>query len=146
MSMFTLSQEEETLHLYAALVQKDLEAYHACVSRDETDFIWKHIFEDHLVCLYSSGSLFSLSIFQTRSMNYFKEAEMRSRTPPRIHPLLLSLSEAWKVSDISPDIRSISENDLRVIGNPYYVSPAEFPPLNGYFGKQPMGMLAAVHI
>lgn len=49
---------------------------------------------------------------------------------PRIHPLLLSLCEAWKASDTFPDIHSISEDDPRVIGSAYYISPSEVQPLN----------------
>lgn len=64
-------------------------------------------------------------------MNYFEEVARGSQTPPRIHPLLLSLTEAWNASDTSPDIHSISENDPRVIRSVYYVSPRELPPLNG---------------
>jgi hypothetical protein len=79
-------------------------------------------------------------------MSYFEEVERGSQTPPRIHPLLLSLSETWKVSDTSPDIHSISENDPRVIGSHYYVSPSELPPLNPHFGRQAVGMLPAVYI
>jgi hypothetical protein len=67
MSLPTLTREELKLHLYAALVQKDLEAYHASVSRDGTNFNWKHIFEDHLVCLYSSNSLYNLIFYYFRS-------------------------------------------------------------------------------
>jgi hypothetical protein len=78
-------------------------------------------------------------------MNYFEEVKKGSRTP-HVHPLLLSLSEAWKVSDTSPDIHSISENDPRVIGNPYYVSPNELPPLNARVERQAVGTLVAIYI
>jgi hypothetical protein len=49
MSLSVLTPEELTLHVYAALVQKDLETYRSCVSRDGTN--WKLIFEYHLVRL-----------------------------------------------------------------------------------------------
>jgi hypothetical protein len=62
-------------------------------------------------------------------MNYFEEVSRGSQTP-HIHPLLLSLCEAWKASDTFPDIHSISEDDPRVIGSAYYISPSELPPLN----------------
>jgi hypothetical protein len=78
-------------------------------------------------------------------MNYFAAVKGGSRTP-RVHPLLLSLSETWKVSDTSPDILSISEDDPRVIGSRYYVSPSELPPLNPHFERQVVGMLVAVYI
>lgn len=71
---------------------------------------------------------------------------MGSQTPPRVHPLLLSLSETWKASDTSPEIHSISENDPRVVGSPYYVSPSKLPPLSAHFEKQVIGMLVTVYI
>ena len=95
-------------------------------------------------------------------MNYFEEVLRGGSTPPHIHPLLLSLCEAWNVSDVSPDIHSISDSDPRVIGGKYYAPPSEFPPLSAHFtqndnnlgtgshsvarlknnskGKQPVGM------
>ncbi|KAH9173121.1 hypothetical protein EDB89DRAFT_1905618 [Lactarius sanguifluus] len=114
MSLYSLTEEELILHHYAALVQHDLEAYRICASRDEA--AWKTKFEDHL----------------RQAMNYFEEAARGCQTPPRVHPLLLSLSEAWSASDTSPDIHSISENDPRVIGNPYYILPSELPLLNSH--------------
>lgn len=68
-------------------------------------------------------------------MNYFEEVSRQSQTPPRVHPLLLSLSETWKASDICPDILSISENDPRVFQSDYYVPPEELPPLDVYFSN-----------
>ena len=50
MSLSTLTQEEITLHFYAALVQKDLDAYITSVSRSRK--IWNLTFEHHLVRLY----------------------------------------------------------------------------------------------
>ncbi|KAH9069438.1 hypothetical protein EDB83DRAFT_2314462 [Lactarius deliciosus] len=96
MSLYSLTEEELTLHRYAALVHRDLEAY------------------------------------RRQAMNYFEEAARGCQTPPRVHPLLLSLAEAWNTSDTSLDIHSISENDPRVIGNPYYIVPSELPPLNSF--------------
>ena len=66
-------------------------------------------------------------------MNYFEEVLRGGSTPPRVHPLLLSLCEAWNVSDVSPDIHSISDSDPRVIGGKYYAPPSEFPPLSAHF-------------
>jgi len=68
-------------------------------------------------------------------MTFLSEASSGSQTPPRVHPLLLSLSEAWSVSDMSPDIHSISEDDPRVFGSKYYVPSRELPPLDVYFSK-----------
>jgi len=97
-------------------------------------------------------------------MNYFEEVEKGCQTPPRVHPLLLSLCEAWKASATSPDIGSVSQNDPRVIGNPYYTSPSALPPLDWRTpgigspvaatsssqdndkGKQAVGTFAAVFI
>jgi hypothetical protein len=81
-------------------------------------------------------------------MNYFEEVARGSQTP-RVHPLLLSLCEAWKASDAFPDIQSISENDPRVIRSTYYTSPSELPPLNCHAPgigspSQAVGMLAVV--
>jgi hypothetical protein len=91
--------------------------------------------------------LFTLSskllFFQIRAMNYFAAVKSGSQTP-RVHPLLLSLSETWKVSDTSSDIHSISEDDPRVIGSCYYVSPSELPPLNPRFERQAVSMLVAI--
>jgi hypothetical protein len=53
MLLSSLTEEEQTLHAYAALVQKHLEAYHMSASRDGAN--WKNIFEDHLVSWYSSN-------------------------------------------------------------------------------------------
>lgn len=66
MSLSTLTQEELRLHIYAVLVQKDLEAYHASVSSDGLNFNWKCIFEDHLVRFYSSHLLYNLSFYYYR--------------------------------------------------------------------------------
>jgi hypothetical protein len=48
---------------------------------------------------------------------------------PRIHPLLLSLTEAINESETSPNIASISEDDPRILNSPYYTPLREFPPL-----------------
>lgn len=49
MSLSVLTREELHLHVYAALVQKDLETYRTSVSGDRTN--WKLIFEYYLVRL-----------------------------------------------------------------------------------------------
>ena len=64
MFLSPLTQEEVILHFYAALVQQDLDAYHASVSRNDTN--WKCIFGYHLVCMYSSNSLYNLSFHYIR--------------------------------------------------------------------------------
>ncbi|KAH9044160.1 hypothetical protein EDB84DRAFT_1436152 [Lactarius hengduanensis] len=102
-----LTEEELTLHHYAALVRQDLEACSACASESRDDMIWNTKLEAHL----------------RQAMNYFEKAAREGRTP-RVHPLLLSLSAAWNASETSPDIQSISENDPRVMGDPHYVSPS----------------------
>lgn len=62
----------------------------------------------------------------------------KRQSPPRVHPLLLSLSEAWKVfkrtDTTSPDLHSISEDDPRVLGSKYYTPASDFPPLDVHFG------------
>jgi hypothetical protein len=83
-------------------------------------------------------------------MNYFEEVARGGQTP-RVHPLLLSLCEAWKASYANPDIQSISENDPRVIRSAYYISPSELPPLNCHVPgigcpSQAVGTLAVVCI
>jgi len=42
-----LTQEEQILHHHAAVVEKDLEAYHT-YSQSQGD--WKKLFNEHLVC------------------------------------------------------------------------------------------------
>jgi hypothetical protein len=66
MSLSTLTKEEFTLHFYAALIQRDLEAYHARISSDGTNFNWKDMFEDHLVRFYSSNLHCHLSFYCLR--------------------------------------------------------------------------------
>lgn len=66
-------------------------------------------------------------------MDYYEEVSRGLPTPPRIHPLLLSLAEAWNASNSSPDLHSISESDPRVIGSQYYILASELPPLNTHF-------------
>jgi hypothetical protein len=62
-------------------------------------------------------------------MNYF--ASVQNKRPiPRIHPLLLSLSEAFSKSHTSLNISSISEDDPRVLGSMHYTSSSEFPPMD----------------
>jgi hypothetical protein len=69
-------------------------------------------------------------------MNYFKE--LKDTIPlaspePRIHPLLLSLTEAGDKSRRQPgatlEILSISEDDPRILKSEHYTSLENFPPL-----------------
>lgn len=66
-------------------------------------------------------------------MNYYFQAKKRSPTPPRLHPLLLSLTDAYNESDKSPDISSVSEDDPRALRSNYYTSPGDLPPLDIHF-------------
>jgi hypothetical protein len=43
-----LTQDEQILHHYAAMIKKDLEAYRACSRSQEN---WVQLFTDHLACL-----------------------------------------------------------------------------------------------
>jgi hypothetical protein len=68
-------------------------------------------------------------------MNYF--AMVKYRHPiPCTHPLLLSLTEAFNESSKSPNIGSVSEDDPRVLRNPYYTSPKDFPVMNVHLSGQ----------
>lgn len=42
-----LTQDEQTLHHHAAMLRKNLEAYHACTPRDEA--AWRKEFKSRLV-------------------------------------------------------------------------------------------------
>jgi hypothetical protein len=64
-------------------------------------------------------------------MNYYEVS--RGLPTPCIHPLLLSLAEAWSASNSPPDLHSISESNSRVIGSQYYILASELSPLNTHF-------------
>jgi len=55
---------------------------------------------------------------------------------PRVHPLLLSLTEVFKESDINPNLSSVSGDDPRILGSEYYTLPSQFPPLDIHFDVQ----------
>ncbi|KAF8267159.1 hypothetical protein EI94DRAFT_1701191 [Lactarius quietus] len=112
-----LTKEEETLHHYAAMLEKRLEVYHACESRDENT--WANEFK----------------VF-ARSMMYFTDAIDRSGIHPHMHPLFLSLTEVISKSGNAPDISSVSENDLRALRSNYYTAPSDLPPLDIHFNGQ----------
>lgn len=50
-SELSLTEDEQTLHHHAAILKKELGAYHASADRDETT--WRDVFRAHLVFLYS---------------------------------------------------------------------------------------------
>jgi hypothetical protein len=62
-------------------------------------------------------------------MGYFLKATKRG-SAPRIHPLLLSLSEVYTESDESPKISTIAEDDPKALRSNYYTPPSELPPLD----------------
>ena len=68
-------------------------------------------------------------------MDYF--VTVKDKCPiPRTHPLLLSLTEAFKESSKSPDLTYVSEDDPRVLKNPYYTSAKDFPPMDAHLSGQ----------
>jgi len=74
-------------------------------------------------------------------MNYFASANGRSPTPPRIHPLLLSLGLIFQESESSPNISSVSEDNPRVLSSNYYTSPKDLPPLDIHLPGQNCAVL-----
>ncbi|KAI9429537.1 hypothetical protein H4582DRAFT_2065122 [Lactarius indigo] len=81
-SNLSLTQDKQTLHHYAAMLEKELEAYHACIPRDE----------------------------KKTSVDYYFGANRRGSVPPRIHPLLLSLMEVIREGGTSVKTKfSLSE-------------------------------------
>ena len=67
-------------------------------------------------------------------MDFYVDA--RERNPNltiHIHPLFLSLTEAFQVSETNPDISAVSENDERTFGSRFYTSPNALPPLEMHF-------------
>jgi hypothetical protein len=131
----SLTQDERILHHHAAIIKRDLEAYHA-YSRSQED--WKNLFKDHLVRFILVIRFVTLLIFTERnSMNFYVEAHSRnSNSTIRVHPLLLSLTETIDASETNPDISTISENDERALGNRFYTSPSGLPPLEMHFSGQ----------
>jgi hypothetical protein len=123
-----LTQDEQILHHHAAMIKKDLEAYHA-YSRSQSD--WKDLFKNRLACFILAIHFYQPFIFiQTESMDFYVDARNRnSNRTIRVHPLLLSLTEAVNASETNPDISTISENDERALRSNFYTSPSEMPPL-----------------
>jgi hypothetical protein len=132
-----LTQDEQILHHHAAMVKKDLEAYRAC-SRSEED--WEDLFTNRLARLFlSTQELTILTFIQAKSMDFYFHAGAHGKSSDpaiRVHPLLLSLSEAIKASETNPDISSISENDERVLRSNIYTLPSALPPLEIHFSGQ----------
>jgi hypothetical protein len=129
-----LTQDEHTLHHCAAMLRKDLEAYHSGTLRD--GMTWKDIFRELLVfCMFAIKFHLSQVALQTKSMTYYHQAAIGSGTPPRIHPLLLSLSEVYNNSH-SRSISSISEDDPGILSSNLYTSPNDLPPLDIHFPGQ----------
>lgn len=69
-------------------------------------------------------------------MNFFVDANERSHIPPRVHPLLLSLTATYDKSDQFPDINAVSEDDPRIWNNDYYTPACGLPPLEIHFPCQ----------
>jgi hypothetical protein len=59
---------------------------------------------------------------------------------PRVHPLILSLTwainESEEIPNKIPNVVFISENDPGTLGNRYYTSPKNFPPLDEHLYGQ----------
>ena len=128
-----LTQDEQVLHHRAAILKKNLEAYRSCTRGDKTN--WRDGFRALLVfCILVH--FHELSIPQKGSMKFFFNVNARSDTPPRVHPLLLSLAAVYDKSNDSPNISSVSEDDPRVLSNKYYTSPSDLPPLDIHFPGQ----------
>ena len=63
-------------------------------------------------------------------MDFYLNAISKSpKIPIRVHPILLSLTEAMNESMMNPDIKTVSENDERVLKQDIYTPPSELPPL-----------------
>jgi hypothetical protein len=66
-------------------------------------------------------------------MNHFATLKRNNLPIPRVHPLWLSLTEAYRESSTAPNISSVSEDDPRVLESNYYAPPKDFPPLDIHF-------------
>lgn len=127
-----LTQDEQILHHYAAIVKKDLEAYHA-YSRSKEN--WQDLFKDRLARLFLTIHFYQpFRFIQKKTMKiYLGACSSNSDATIRIHPLLLSLSETVQASEKNPDIGAISENDERALRSDLYTPPSAFPPLETHF-------------
>jgi len=128
-----LTQDEQILHHYAAVIKEDLKAYHAYSSRSKQN--WTALFKTRLVRFIPVIQLYtSFGFIQTKAMNFYHEAHKRSPDIAiRVHPLLLSLTSTIDACEENPDISTISEDDERVLRNQYYTSPSALPPLEIHF-------------
>jgi hypothetical protein len=62
---------------------------------------------------------------------------------PRIHPLLISLTEAFNESKTAPDISSVCEDDMRAVRSNYYTPPNLLPSLDiDFHGEHGAAQLA----
>ena len=127
-----MSDDECTLHHYAAMVGKYLEAYKASLA--ESDECLKVPLKDALIS--SLVSIYSCDppsneahICQRAAMRYYQEAE-RINTTPRIHPLLTSLCLEIERDEESPNIYSVSVDDPRAAKDRTYTPTVYFPPLD----------------
>jgi hypothetical protein len=66
-------------------------------------------------------------------MNYYANAKQTCPEAPHVHPLLLSLTEAYSESESAPNISSVSEDDPRALRSNHYTSPSDLPPLDIHF-------------
>ncbi|KAH9016602.1 hypothetical protein EDB84DRAFT_1567170 [Lactarius hengduanensis] len=118
-SDLSLTQDEQILHHHAAMLKKELGTYHASKPK----------------------------FMQKTSADYYFRANTSSPTPLRIHPLLLSLMEAFREHEDSPNISSVSENDPKVLSSNYYTSPSNLPPLDIHFpGQNGADPLSDTHV
>ncbi|KAH9021447.1 hypothetical protein EDB85DRAFT_1895655 [Lactarius pseudohatsudake] len=146
-SDLSLTQDEQILHHHAAMLKKELGAYHACTLRDEG--VWRWTFRRCLVFWSSCNLLLSAKpkSMQKTSADYYFRANTSSPTPLRIHPLLLSLIEAFREHEDSPNISSVSENDPKVLSSNYYASPSNLPLLDIHFpGQNGADPLSDTHV
>ncbi|KAH9024138.1 hypothetical protein EDB85DRAFT_1894450 [Lactarius pseudohatsudake] len=128
-SDLSLTQDEQTLHHYAAMFKKELETYHACVPRNEG--VWRKKFRARLKI----------------SVDYYFSANKRNPIPLRIHPLLVSLMEVFKEGRVSVNMSSVSENDPRILSSNYYTSPKNLPLLNIHLqGQNGADPISGTHV
>ncbi|KAH9012496.1 hypothetical protein EDB85DRAFT_2158982 [Lactarius pseudohatsudake] len=128
-SDLSLTQDEQTLHHYAAMFKKELEAYHAWVPRNEG--VWRKKFRARLKI----------------SVDYYFSANKRNPIPLCIHPLLVSLMEVFKEGRVSVNMSSVSENDPRILSSNYYTSPKNLPLLNIHLqGQNGADPISGTHV
>ncbi|KAH8991309.1 hypothetical protein EDB86DRAFT_2830868 [Lactarius hatsudake] len=118
-SNLSLTWDEQTLHHHAAMLKKELEAYHA----SEPKFM------------------------QKISVEYYFNANTRGPIPLQIHPLLLSLMEVINKGEATVNISSVSENNPRILSSNFYTSAKNLPPLNIHSpGQNDVDSLSGAHV